>query len=110
VTGQPAAQQGQAQWTLKAVLAGGRDVTDSAIDLKPGENIDNVTIVLTDRTNDYHLRNLPPGDYLVYVTDNAEQGEWFDPSFLEQARNASTRLSITDGEKKTQDLSFPGAS
>src|SRR5262249_53583383 len=130
----------------------GQDVTDSAIDLKPGENVGNVTIVMADRTNDitgtvrdakgapagaitviafstdpqfwraqsrhiqasrtnqngtYHLRNLPAGDYFVYVTDNVDQGEWFDPSFLEQARNVSTRVSISEGEKKTLDLSVP---
>jgi protocatechuate 3,4-dioxygenase beta subunit len=140
------------QWNLKAVLAGGADVTDAGIELKPGENVDNVTIVLTDRsttltgtvrdasqtpvpaltviafpsdqqywraqsrwiqaartdqTGTYRLRGLPPGDYLLYVTDNVEQGEWFDPSFLEQIRNASTRVSLNEGDQKTQDLSGP---
>jgi protocatechuate 3,4-dioxygenase beta subunit len=140
------------QWNLKAVLAGGADVTDSGVELKPGENVDNVTIVLTDRSTSltgtvrdasqtpvpaltviafpsdqqywraqsrwiqaartdqngaYRLRGLPPGDYLLYVTDNVEQGEWFDPSFLEQIRNASTRVSLNEGDQKTQDLSGP---
>ncbi|HEX4567937.1 MAG TPA: carboxypeptidase-like regulatory domain-containing protein [Vicinamibacterales bacterium] len=140
------------QWNLKAVLAGGADVTDSGIELKPGANVDNVTIVLTDRSTSlsgtvrdasqnpvpaltviafpsdqqywraqsrwiqatrtdqngtYRLRGLPPGDYLLYVTDNVDQGEWFDPSFLEQIRNASTRVSLNEGDQKTQDLSGP---
>jgi hypothetical protein len=140
------------QWNLKAVLAGGADVTDSGVDLKPGENIDNVTIVLTDRSTSlsgtvrdgartpvpaltviafaaepqywraqsrwiqaartdqngtYRLRGLPPGDYLLYVTDNVEQGEWFDSSFLDQIRNASTRITLNEGDQKTQDLSGP---
>jgi hypothetical protein len=140
------------QWNLKAVLNGGTDVTDSGIELKPGENADNVTIVLTDRSTSlsgtvrdasrtpvpaltviafpsdqqywraqsrwiqaartdqngtYRLRGLPAGDYLLYVTDNVEQGEWFDPSFLEQIRNASTRVSLNEGDQKTQDLSGP---
>jgi hypothetical protein len=154
VTGQAVAQaagQTAAQWTLKAVLVGGQDVTDTSFDLKPGQNVDNVTIVLTDRSSDvsgtvrdgtgapaaavtviafssdpqfwrvqsrqiqtartdqngaYHLRGLPPGDYFVLVTDNVEQGEWFDPSFLEQARQSSTRMTVTEGEKKTQDLTL----
>jgi hypothetical protein len=140
------------QWNLKSVLAGGADVTDSGVDLKPGENVDNVTIVLTDRSTSltgtvrdasqtpmpaltviafaadqqywkaqsrwiqagrtdqngtYRLRGLPPGDYLLYVTDNVEQGAWFDPSFLEQIRNAATRVTLNDGDQKTQDLSGP---
>jgi protocatechuate 3,4-dioxygenase beta subunit len=140
------------QWSLKAVLAGGADVTDTGVDLKPGENVDNITIVLTDRsasltgtvrdasgtpapaltviafsadprywraqsrwiqagrtdqTGTYHLRGLPPGDYFLVVSDSVEQGEWFDPSFLDQARNAATRITIADGDQKTQDLSAP---
>jgi protocatechuate 3,4-dioxygenase beta subunit len=141
-----------AQWNLKAVLAGGADVTDDGVDLKPGENMDNLTIVLTDRSTSlsgtvrdasrtpvpaltviafaadqqywkaqsrwiqaartdqnglYRLRGLPPGDYLLYVTDNVEQGEWFDPSFLEQVRNAATRVSLNEGDQKTVDLPGP---
>jgi len=140
------------QWNLKAVLVGGADVTDSGIDLKRGENVDNVTIVLSDRSTTltgtvrdvagtpvpaltviafaadsqywrpqsrwiqagrtdqngaYRLRALPPGDYLVFVSDNVEQGEWFDPSFLDQVRNAARRISISEGDQKTQDLTAP---
>jgi len=153
ITGQPQAQGPTAtQWTLKSIIAGGQDVTDSGVDLKPGENLDNVMIVMTDRATDlsgtvrdakggpapaltviafstdpqtwraqsryiqaartdqnglYHMRALPPGDYYVLVTDNVEQGEWFDPAFLEQARQAATRTSLGDGDKKTLDLSGP---
>lgn len=61
----------------------------------------------TDQTGTYRLRNLPPGDYLLLVTDNVEQGEWYDPSFLEGVRNAATRISISEGDQKTQDLTAP---
>ena len=46
------AGQGQAQWTLKSVNIGGQDVTDQAVELKAGQNVDNVTVVLTDRTTE----------------------------------------------------------
>jgi hypothetical protein len=140
------------RWNLKAVLVGGADVTDTGVELKPGENVDNVTILLTDRSTTvsgtvrdassqpaaalsviafstdpqywnaqsryiqagrtdqngmYTLRGLPPGDYFVLVTDNVEQGEWFDPAFLDQARQGATRISINEGEQKTLDLSGP---
>jgi hypothetical protein len=141
-----------AQWSLKAVLVGGADVTDAGVDLKPGENVDNVTILLTERSTTvsgtvrdarsqpapalsviafstdpqfwnaqsryiqagrtdqngaYTLRGLPPGDYFVLVTDNVEQGEWYDPAFLDQARQGATRISLNEGEQKTIDLTGP---
>ena len=158
--GQGAAQgragqgQAQGQWTLKSVLVGGQDVTDQAVDLKPGQNVENVTVVLTDRSTEmtgtvrdakgapmtaitviafssdqqfwraqsrhiltsrtdatgaFRLRGLPPGDYFVVAVDGVEQGEWFDPAYLEQARSAATRVTLTEGEKKAQDLRGPGA-
>jgi Carboxypeptidase regulatory-like domain len=146
--------QAQAQWTLKSVLVGGQDVTDQPVELKPGQNVENVTVVLTDRSTEmsgtvrdskgapmtaitviafssdqqfwraqsrhiltsrtdaagaFRLRGLPPGDYLVVAVDSVEQGEWFDPAYLEQARAGATRLTLSEGEKKAQDLRGPGA-
>ena len=46
----------------------------------------------------------PPGDYNLAVVDDVEQGEWFDPSYLEQIRPGAKRISLSEGEKKTQDL------
>ncbi len=147
--------QGQGPWMLKSVLVGGQDVTDQAVDLKPGQNIDNVTIVLTDRSTEiaglvrdrknvplagmtvvvfssdqqywraqsrhiqaartdssgaFRLRGLPAGDYLIIAVDDVEQEEWFDPTYLEQIRATATRVTISEGEKKTKDLPGPGAS
>jgi hypothetical protein len=144
--------QSQGQWTLKAVLVAGQDVTDQPVDLKPGQNVENVSIVLTDRSTEiagtvrdrqnapatgvtviafatdqqhwraqsrhiqavrtdangaFRVRGLPPGDYLLVAVDDVAQGEWFDPTYLEQARAAATRISLTEGEKKTMDLRGP---
>ena len=141
--------QGQTPWTVKAINIGGQDIADSAVELKPGQNVENVTVVLTDRTTEisgsvrdarnagaaainviafstepahwrpqsrriqaartdqsgaYRFRNLPPGDYFVIATDDVEQGEWFDPAFLESARAGSQRLSLSEGDRKVQDL------
>jgi hypothetical protein len=143
--------QGQGQWTVKSVLVAGQDVTDQAVDLKPGQNVENVTVVLTDRSTAiggtvrdnksapmsgitviafssdpqfwraqsrhiqavrtdssgmFHLRALPPGDYLIVAVDGVEQGEWFDPAYLEQARPGASHLTLTEGEQKTQDLTL----
>jgi hypothetical protein len=144
--------QGARQWALKSVTIGGLDVTDTPVELKPGQNVENVTVLLTDRATEitgtvrdakgagapaltvvafstdqqhwraqsrriqavrtdqsgtFRLRNLPPGDYLVIASADVEQGEWFDPAFLEQARAGAKQVSITEGEKKTLDLRGP---
>jgi hypothetical protein len=141
--------QGPGQWTVKSIALAGQDVTDSAIELKPGQNVDNVTVVLTDRTTElsgtvrdarnagmaavaviafstdesnwrpqsrriqsvrtdssgaFHIRNLPPGDYFLVAVDDVEQGEWFDPVYLQSVRSAGTRIAISEGDRKTQDL------
>jgi hypothetical protein len=47
---------------------------------------------------------LPAGDYLVVATDDVEQGEWFDPAFLERIRSAAVKVSLGEAEQRTQDL------
>jgi hypothetical protein len=152
--GAQGATQGQAQgqWTLKSVSVGGQDVTDQPIDLKPGQDVENVTVLLTDRSTEisgtvrdaksaglagrtviafssdpeywgaqsrhiqavrtdqsgaFHIRSLPPGDYLIVVSDDVEQGEWFDPAYLEQVRTGAKHIAIGEGEKTTLDLKGP---
>jgi hypothetical protein len=144
--------QGQGQWTLKSVTIAGQDVTDTPVELKPGQNVDNVTVVLTDRASEvsgtvrdargagaaaltvvafstdpqhwraqsrriqavrtdqsgaFRIRNLPAGEYFLIASDDVEQGEWFDPAYLEQASAGGRRISLSEGEKKTQDLRGP---
>lgn len=144
---------GSGVWTLKSVTIAGEDVTDLPIDLRSGHDVDNVSIVMTDRytevsgtvldsggsgvpgiaviafstdpqqwqpqsrfiqsvrtgsSGSYQLRGLPPGDYRIIATDDVEQGEWFDPSFLERAQPASEKISLREGEKKTRDLKPAG--
>ena len=43
----------------------------------------------------------------MVAVDDVEQGEWFDPAYLEKVRPEATRLSISEGDKKTQDLRSP---
>ena len=56
----------------------------------------------------FTIRNLPPGDYRIAAVTDVEPGEWFDPAFLEQLRTASTPVTLSEGEKKTQDLRIAG--
>ena len=63
----------------------------------------------TDQNGAYKIHGLPPGDYLIVAVDDVEQGEWFDPAYLEQAQPGAKALSLTEGQKTTQDLKGPGA-
>ncbi len=136
-------------WNLKSVEIGGRDVTDTPIDVRSGQKIGNVVLTFTDKvseidgsvtdaqgqpvteytvlafsTNTAHwraqsrqiatarpdqtgmfkIRNLPAGEYYVVTVDPSEQGEWFDPTYLDQHRAAASRVTLGDGDIKTQDF------
>lgn len=56
----------------------------------------------------FTMRNLPPGDYMIVAVTDVEPGEWFDPAFLAELTRASMRVTLQDGEKKTQDLRLAG--
>jgi protocatechuate 3,4-dioxygenase beta subunit len=49
-----------------------------------------------------------PGDYLIAAVDDVEQGEWWDPAFLQRLVPASMKISIAEGEKKVQDVKIGG--
>ena len=38
------------------------------------------------------------------TVDPAEQGEWFEPAFLDQQRPGGDRVTLSDGDVKTQDF------
>ncbi len=136
-------------WILKSVTIGGRDVTDTPIQVSSGEHLANVTVVFTDQQNElngtvtnesgtplpdytvlafptdaslwqpqarqimtarpdqtgkYRIRGLPPGQYYVVTVDPTEQGEWFEPAYLDEHRAGAARLTLGDGDIKTQDF------
>jgi hypothetical protein len=57
-----------------------------------------------DQTGKYRIRGLPPGDYYVVTVDPAEQGEWFDPAYLDEHRAGATRVALVEGDAKTQNF------
>ena len=136
-------------WTLKAVTVDGRDVTDTAVDLRSGQHLERVEMTLTDRTNEingtltgdqgaaiteytvlafstdstfwrpqsrhiatarpdqtgkFRIRGLPAGDYYVTTVDPAQQGEWYEPAYLEEHRLGAARVALGEGETKAQDF------
>ncbi len=58
-----------------------------------------------DQTGMFKIRGLPAGEYYVVTVDPAEQGEWFEPAYLDQHRVGAMRLTLSDGDVKTQNFS-----
>ena len=57
-----------------------------------------------DQTGMFKIRGLPAGEYYLVTVDPAEQGEWFEPAYLDQHRAGASRVTISDGDVKTQDF------
>jgi carboxypeptidase family protein len=57
-----------------------------------------------DQTGKYRIRGLPPGEYYVTTVDPAEQGEWFEPAYLDEHRAGAARVMLGEGDTKTQDF------
>ena len=57
-----------------------------------------------DQTGKFKIRGLPAGDYYLATVDPAEQGEWFDPTYLDNHRAGAARVTLVDGDVKTQDF------
>jgi len=140
---------GLREWTLKSVAVNGRDVTDTPLEIKSGQKINNVVVTFTDRINEidgsvtdaqgnpvieytvlafstdsalwrpqsrqiatarpdqtgrFKIRNLPAGEYYVVTVDPSEPGEWFEPSYLDQHRAGAVRVTLGEGDVKTQDF------
>ena len=57
-----------------------------------------------DQNGSYQIRGLPPGEYYMALVDPAEQGEWFEPAFLDAHRPGAARISLGEGESKNQDF------
>jgi hypothetical protein len=67
--------------------------------------------VLTTRTakdGSFTFRRVPPGDYALAAVDDVEPGEWFDPAFLQRLVPSAIKVTIGEGEKKTQDIRVGG--
>lgn len=146
-------QGGVQTYTLRSAFVGNKDILDFPLDVKPNEDVPDITLTMTTKTQElsgtltdaqnqpasaysvivysadpqywlpqarriasarpgtdgkFTFRNLPPGEYLIAAVTDVEPGEWFDPEFLQQLRAASARVTLADGDRKTQDLRLGG--
>ena len=52
----------------------------------------------------YRISGLPPGDYYLSVLTDVDPKQASDPSVLESLIPGSIKISLGEGEKKTQNL------
>jgi protocatechuate 3,4-dioxygenase beta subunit len=52
----------------------------------------------------FRLDDLPAGDYYLAALTDADSDDWQSPEFLAQAVAAAVKVTLAEGEKKTQDL------
>jgi hypothetical protein len=138
-------------WTLKSVELNGRNLADDPFEVRHGEVVNGVRIVLTNRPThlrgillddkqrpaegtvvvfpddplrwrddsrsvratrpdqhgEFWIKGLPAGNYLIAAVDYVQDGQWYDPEFLEQLRSRALPLSLAEAESKRIDLTMP---
>jgi hypothetical protein len=57
-----------------------------------------------DQTGRYKIRGLPPGDYYLATVDPSQQGEWFEPAYLDEHRAGAARVVLSEGDVKAKDF------
>lgn len=57
----------------------------------------------------FTVTGLPAGESFACAVPSVDRTEEYDPAFLDQLVPGSFKLTIQDGEKKTQDLKLGGA-
>lgn len=77
--------------------------TDTDTWASSGQSPRRVRMVRAGKSGEYSF-NLPPGDYYVIAVPDAQTADWQDPAWMEAASRAAARVSIAEGERKTQDL------
>ena len=52
----------------------------------------------------FSVKDLPPADYLAVAVDYVQQGEWYDPSFLDRVKSKAASFSLGAGGTKVLEL------
>jgi protocatechuate 3,4-dioxygenase beta subunit len=57
-----------------------------------------------DQRGVFTFRGLPAGDYFLVAVDSVQEGQWYDPEFLEALKDRARRVTIADAESRNVDL------
>ena len=64
--------------------------------------------VRPDSNGRFAFAAVPAGEYYLAALTDFEQYDWINPAFLEQVAALAIKVTIAEGEKKTQDLRVAG--
>ena len=56
----------------------------------------------------FSVSGLAPGEYYLAALTDFDPNDWYDPEFLEQVVPGAIKVTLTAGERKTQDLKLAG--
>jgi len=90
-----------------------KPAADATVVLLPaGQNRrfpDTVRTGSSDNSGHFAMKDVPPGDYLVFAWETVEEGAWFDPDFVKAAESKSVKLRVgPKAGEKTELKLIPG--
>ncbi len=56
----------------------------------------------------FTIAGMPPGEYYLAMVTDFQPTEWYTPGFLQQVVPGAIRITLGEGEKRTQDLKLAG--
>ena len=56
----------------------------------------------------YRITGLPPGEYMLCVVTDLDQSQLGDPTLFDQLLQGGVKITLVEGEKKTQDFKIGG--
>jgi protocatechuate 3,4-dioxygenase beta subunit len=68
------------------------------------ENSRTIRATRLDQRGLFTFKGLPAGDYFLVALDSVQEGQWYDPEFLEGLKDRARRVAIADAESKQVDL------
>lgn len=97
---------GNLGWSLKSAIVADRDVLDTPIEVRPGEDVSGRRgrTIRPGPDGKFKLIGLPAGEYYIGVMAEVDQPDLGDPAFLDPLAAGSLKLTLADGEKRVQDL------
>ncbi len=67
-----------------------------------------VAAVQPDSQGRFTVSNLPAGNYFLAVSSDLENNEWFDPARLSELRATASRVTVTENQVVSRNITVGG--